>query len=98
MIDWPIPKPLPISYYLFLWHGNLIFSPKRINMNLSFLLGVAAGVGAVLVIKSNKSKQLVANAGEKVALGLLNAEDAMQSAIERSENLRIKVIEKTHAS
>jgi len=68
------------------------------NMNLSFLLGVAAGVGAILFIKSNKSKQLVASAGENIALGLLNAEDAMQSAIERSENLRIKVIEKTHAN
>lgn len=64
-------------------------------MNISFLLGVAAGVGAVLFLKSNKSKELLASAGENVARGLLNAEDAMHSAIEGSENLRIKVIQTT---
>lgn len=67
-------------------------------MNISFLLGVAAGVGAVLFLQSKKSKELVANAGEGVARGLLNAEDVMHSAIESSENLRIKVIEKTHVN
>jgi hypothetical protein len=66
-------------------------------MNVKFLLGVALGTGAVLLIKSAYAQKIVASTGENVARGLLAAEDALNSVIESSENLRLKVIEKTHA-
>ena len=65
-------------------------------MDWKFLLGVATGVGITLFLKSSTSKRLVETAGENIAKGLLTAEDALHATIEKSENLRIKVIEQTH--
>ena len=67
-------------------------------MSLQFVLGVATGVGITLLLKSSYSKKIVETAGERAARGLLTAEDALHSAIEKSENLRIKLIDQTHQS